>query len=115
MVGYLREIGVNARLLSSLPSCNRSGSGSQAVPIRSLHLIVVKAGSSASPTPNGPRIPWYSSYDPNRITFPFRRSFGLPAPFGMPVSAIAQTGQSDAIHSPEACASMVVRLTMPAA
>jgi len=29
--------------------------------------------------------------------------------------AIAQTGQSEAIHSPEACANMVVKLTMPAA
>ena len=28
---------------------------------------------------------------------------------------MAQTGQSEAIHSPDACASMVVRLTMPAA
>ena len=28
---------------------------------------------------------------------------------------MAQTGQSEAIHSPEACASTVVRLTMPAA
>src|ERR1700692_2454815 len=27
---------------------------------------------------------------------------------------MAQTGQSEAIHSPEACASMVVRLTRPA-
>ena len=27
---------------------------------------------------------------------------------------MAQTGQSEAIHSPEACASTVVRLTMPA-
>ena len=30
------------------------------------------------------------------------------------VAAIGQTGQSEAIHSPEACASVVVRLTMPA-
>src|SRR6266436_380935 len=35
--------------------------------------------------------------------------------WGLAVSATGQTGQSEAIHSPEACASMVVRLTMPAA
>ena len=29
------------------------------------------------------------------------------------MSASGQTGQSEAIHSPEACASMVVRLTIP--
>src|SRR5262245_12963954 len=34
---------------------------------------------------------------------------------GLTVSAAAQTGQSDAIHSPDECASMVVRLTMPVA
>src|SRR5262245_28782905 len=34
---------------------------------------------------------------------------------GFAISAIAQTGQSEAIHSPEAWASMVVRLTSPAA
>jgi hypothetical protein len=34
--------------------------------------------------------------------------------WGLAVSAIAQTGQSDAIHSPEAWASVVVKLTMPA-
>ena len=33
---------------------------------------------------------------------------------GLGMSAIGQTGQSEAIHSPEAWASMVVRLTMPA-
>ena len=32
---------------------------------------------------------------------------------GLAVSAIGQTGQSEAIHSPEAWASTVVRLTMP--
>ena len=31
------------------------------------------------------------------------------------MSLMGQTGQSEAIHSPEACASTVVRLTMPAA
>ena len=31
------------------------------------------------------------------------------------VSLMAQTGQSEAIHSPDACARTVVRLTMPAA
>jgi hypothetical protein len=34
---------------------------------------------------------------------------------GVAVSAMVQTGQSEAIHSPEACANTVVRLTMPAA
>src|SRR6476619_1646862 len=34
--------------------------------------------------------------------------------WGLAVSAIGQTGQSDAIHSPEACASVVVKLTIPA-
>src|SRR6516225_6510511 len=34
--------------------------------------------------------------------------------WGLAVSAIGQTGQSDAIHSPEAWASVVVKLTMPA-
>src|SRR5262245_53993164 len=34
---------------------------------------------------------------------------------GLAVSLIGQTGQSEAIHSPEACASMVVRLTIPIA
>src|SRR5437763_8471958 len=34
---------------------------------------------------------------------------------GLAVSAAAQTGQSDAIHSPDECASMVVRLTIPVA
>src|SRR5215467_7867299 len=34
--------------------------------------------------------------------------------WGLAVSAIGQTGHSEAIHSPEACASVVVRLTMPA-
>src|SRR5262245_2527182 len=34
--------------------------------------------------------------------------------WGLAVSAIGQTGQSEAIHSPEAWASVVVRLTMPA-
>jgi hypothetical protein len=29
------------------------------------------------------------------------------------ISAMGQTGQSEAIHSPEACASTVVKLTMP--
>src|SRR5262245_54196104 len=33
---------------------------------------------------------------------------------GLAVSAIGQTGQSEAIHSPEAWASVVVKLTMPA-
>src|SRR6266566_4115912 len=33
--------------------------------------------------------------------------------WGLAVSAIGQTGQSDAIHSPEAWASVVVKLTMP--
>ena len=33
---------------------------------------------------------------------------------GVAVSLTAQTGQSEAIHSPEACASMVVKLTVPA-
>ena len=35
--------------------------------------------------------------------------------WGLAVSAIGQTGQSEAIHSPEACASMVVKLTIPEA
>ena len=35
--------------------------------------------------------------------------------WGLAVSATGQTGQSDAIYSPEACASVVVRLTIPAA
>jgi hypothetical protein len=35
--------------------------------------------------------------------------------WGLAVSATGQTGQSDAIHSPEAWASIVVKLTMPAA
>jgi len=35
--------------------------------------------------------------------------------WGLAVSAMGQTGQSDAIHSPEAWASVVVKLTMPAA
>jgi len=35
--------------------------------------------------------------------------------WGLVVSAMGQTGQSDAIHSPEACASMVVKLTIPLA
>src|SRR5262249_53394887 len=35
--------------------------------------------------------------------------------WGFAISAIAQTGQSDAIHSPEAWARMVVRVTNPAA
>ena len=35
--------------------------------------------------------------------------------WGLTVSAMGQTGQSDAIHSPEACASVVVKLTIPAA
>jgi hypothetical protein len=34
--------------------------------------------------------------------------------WGLAVSAMGQTGQSDAIHSPEACASVVVKLTIPA-
>jgi hypothetical protein len=34
---------------------------------------------------------------------------------GLAVSAIGQTGQSEAIHSPEAWASVVVRLTIPTA
>jgi hypothetical protein len=34
--------------------------------------------------------------------------------WGLAVSAIGQTGQSDAIYSPEAWASVVVKLTMPA-
>src|SRR6266550_4769864 len=34
--------------------------------------------------------------------------------WGLAVSAIGQTGQSEAIHSPEAWASVVVKLTMPA-
>ena len=33
---------------------------------------------------------------------------------GLAMSATGQTGQSEAIHSPEACASMVVRLITPA-
>src|SRR6185437_13364279 len=33
---------------------------------------------------------------------------------GVAVSLIAQTGQSEAIHSPDECANTVVRLTMPA-
>ena len=33
--------------------------------------------------------------------------------WGLAVSAIGQTGQSEAIHSPEAWASMVVKLTIP--
>src|SRR5215471_17528696 len=33
--------------------------------------------------------------------------------WGLAVSATGQTGQSEAIHSPEAWASMVVRLTIP--
>jgi len=35
--------------------------------------------------------------------------------WGLAVSVIGQTGQSEAIHSPEAWASVVVKLTMPAA
>jgi hypothetical protein len=35
--------------------------------------------------------------------------------WGLAVSATGQTGQSEAIHSPEAWASMVVKLTIPAA
>jgi hypothetical protein len=35
--------------------------------------------------------------------------------WGWAVSATGHTGQSEAIHSPEACASIVVRLTIPAA
>jgi hypothetical protein len=34
--------------------------------------------------------------------------------WGFAVSATAHTGQSEAIHSPEAWASMVVKLTTPA-
>ena len=34
--------------------------------------------------------------------------------WGLAVSTTGQTGQSDAIHSPEACASVVVKLTIPA-
>jgi hypothetical protein len=34
---------------------------------------------------------------------------------GLAMSAIGHTGQSEAIHSPEAWASVVVRFTMPAA
>src|SRR6266511_3678426 len=34
--------------------------------------------------------------------------------WGLTVSAIGHTGQSEAIHSPEACASVVVKWTMPA-
>src|SRR6516225_6587187 len=34
--------------------------------------------------------------------------------WGFAVSAIGQTGQSEAIHSPEAWASVVVKLTIPA-
>src|SRR5262249_1238523 len=37
-----------------------------------------------------------------------------PMRWGLAISAIGQTGQSDAIHSPEAWASVVVKLTMPA-
>ena len=33
---------------------------------------------------------------------------------GLAISTTGQTGQSDAIHSPEACANMVVRLINPA-
>ena len=32
---------------------------------------------------------------------------------GLAMSLTGQTGQSEAIHSPEACASMVVKLTIP--
>src|SRR5262245_37306278 len=32
---------------------------------------------------------------------------------GLAISAMGQTGQSEAIHSPEACASTVVKLTRP--
>ena len=34
---------------------------------------------------------------------------------GVTVALIAQTGQSEAIHSPDECAKTVVKLTMPAA
>jgi hypothetical protein len=34
--------------------------------------------------------------------------------WGLAVSAMGQTGQSEAIHSPEAWASVVVKWTMPA-
>ncbi len=34
---------------------------------------------------------------------------------GVAVSLTAHTGQSEAIHSPEACANTVVRVMMPAA
>ena len=34
--------------------------------------------------------------------------------WGLAVSATGQTGQSEAIHSPEAWASIVVKLTIPA-
>jgi hypothetical protein len=37
-----------------------------------------------------------------------------PVRCGVAVSLTAQTGQSEAIHSPEECASTVVRLTIPA-
>src|SRR5262249_5623398 len=33
--------------------------------------------------------------------------------WGLAISAMEQTGQSEAIHSPDACASTVVKLTMP--
>ena len=37
-----------------------------------------------------------------------------PMRCGFAVSLTAQTGQSEAIHSPEECARIVVRLTIPA-
>jgi len=59
----------------------------RAVPIRSLHLMIAKMGISTFPHyfhHNSTLLVWCSSYDPNRITFPFRRSFGLPVPLGCP-------------------------------
>ena len=43
-----------------------------------------------------------------------KRIFALMR-WGFAISVIGQTGQSEAIHSPEAWASMVVRFTKPAA
>jgi hypothetical protein len=64
--------------------CNRSATGPKNVSIRSLHLMLVKMGYGNLSHHSRPRIMWYPSYDPNRITFPFFRSFGLLVPSGCP-------------------------------
>ena len=44
-----------------------------------------------------------------------RKVSAAPRRCGADVSVMAQTGHSEAIHSPDACASIVVRLIIPAA